>query len=641
MNHDHKITHPVFAGLAAAALLSAARLLAEDRPADWNGFQRLSFTVADRACFITQPALAAPGKPWVWRTSFPDYHPEVDLELLRQGWAVGYIECLSQLGSDGALDLMDQFYEHVTSQRGLSRKPALEGVSRGGLHAYRYAARHPGRVACIYADTPVLDLKSWPLGWPGARQETAEALKYYGLKDEAALRAYRGNPVDRLEPVAAAKIPLRHVISLNDRVVPAAANTLEARARLERLGHRLEVVAVREGTQESSGHHFPLPEAFASARFIMRHTAVLPKGQEYFALRDGLGNSRAKFEREKTGRVAFLGGSITYNPGWRDALMQYLRQRFPETRFDFLAAGIPSLGSVPHAFRLEADILAHGAPDLLFVEAAVNDHNYDGQPNAADLALRGMEGVVRHLRQALPLADVVEMHFVHDQHLQAWAEGKTPYTIAAHERVAARYGCPSLNLSLEVSERIAAGQFTWAGDFRGLHPSPCGQRVYAGSMTRLLDAAWGGPPDAVKPHPLPAPLDGFSYARGRFGALASATLIQGFTLDPRWQPADGKGTRDGYVNVPALTATTPGAEFEFTFEGAGAGLMITSGPDARTIAFRVDGQPERIVNTVTPWSGGLHLPWALMLDDSLPPGQHTVRVRLVDGALRVFHLLLN
>jgi len=38
---------------------------------------------------------------------------------------------------------------------------------------------------------------------------------------------------------------------------------------------------------------------------------VLPKGREYFELRDGLANCRMKFEREKTGRIAFLGGSIT------------------------------------------------------------------------------------------------------------------------------------------------------------------------------------------------------------------------------------------------------------------------------------------------------------------------------------------
>ena len=625
----------------AGAEASAPPMPAEEKTTSWNGFKRLNFFVAGRPCFITQPAIAAPGRPWVWRTSFPDFHAEVDLELLRNGWAVAYIECLDLIGCDASLDLMDQFYPEMTEQRGFAKQPALEAVSRGGLHAYRYAARHPERIACIYADTPVMDLKSWPLGWPGAKKETADALKFYGFKNEAELRAWRGNPVDLLEPIAKAKIPLRHVISLNDRVVPPEQNTLEAQRRLQKLGHPMELVTVREGTAESNGHHFPLPEAFASARFVMRHTTVLPAGHEYFGLRDGLANSRAKFEREKTGRVAFLGGSITFNPGWRDAVMRYLQQRFPETKFDFIAAGIPSLGSVPHAFRLETDVLARGPLDLLFVEAAVNDHNYDGQTNAPALALRGMEGVVRHVRRVSPQTDIVELHFVHNIHLKTWGEGKVPYTIAAHEQVAERYGCPSVNLSREVAERIAVGQFTWAGDFRDLHPSPYGQQVYANSITRLLDAAWRAPEIAPATHPLPPPLDPASYDRGRFGDVKTARIINGFTLDPQWKPTDGKEARAGYVKVPALVATTPGAEFEFTFEGTGVGLMITSGPDARTIAFRIDGRPEQTVNTATQWSQSLHLPWALMLADSLPAGQHTVRVRLVDGALRVFHLLEN
>jgi sialidase-1 len=64
-------------------------------------------------------------------------------------------------------------------------------------------------------------------------------------------------------------------------------------------------------------------------------------------------NARVKFEKEKTGRVAFLGGVITAAPGWRHPVMEYLQKRFPETKFEFIGAGIGSLGSVPHAFRLE------------------------------------------------------------------------------------------------------------------------------------------------------------------------------------------------------------------------------------------------------------------------------------------------
>lgn len=638
--------------IAAAIVIAAAVVIAASpgvtsAQEQLQGFTRTNFTLEGYACFVTQPKIAAPGKPWVWRTSFPDFHAEVDVELLSQGWHVAYVDCVDMLGADAALDVYDHFYDLVRRQFGLAARPALEAVSRGGLHAYRYAARRPERIACIYADTPVMDLKIWPLGWPGSKKEVADALKHYGFTTEAALCGYRGNPVDEavLKPIAHARIPLRHVISLDDRVVPPEQNTFEARRRLEKLGHTMDVVTVAKGTPESHGHHFPLPAVFESSRFIMRHSTVLPGEREYYALRGGLDNSRAAFESRKTGRVVFLGGSITFNRGWRDAVMRCMSQRFPETRFDFVAAGIPSFGSVPHAFRLKRDVLAKGPADLVFVEAAVNDHNHDSLTNRAELVLRGMEGVVRHLRLANPLTDIVHLHFVHDQHLKAYAEGATPYTITAHESVADRYGCPSLDLSREVSDRINSGQFTWAGDFRDVHPSPYGQQLYALSITRLLDAAWVGPTVAAKAHVLPQALDPFSYSRGRFGDLTSARLIQGFALDPQWRPDDGKETREGFVNVPALVGTTPGAMFEFAFEGTGVGLLITSGPDAGIIEYSVDDGAWRRVDTVTPWSNALHLPWAVMLDDSLPPGHHGVCVRLSgerpNSALRVFHLMEN
>jgi sialidase-1 len=403
----------------------------------------------------------------------------------------------------------------------------------------------------------------------------------------------------------------------------------------------MDIVTIAAGTPESNGHHFPLPEAFASARFIIRHSSVLPGPDEYFQIRRCLSNRKYKFEQERTGRVAFLGGSITQNPGWRDEVARYLSLQFPHTKFDLIAAGISSLGSVPHAFRLETDVLSRGPVDLLFVEAAVNDHNHDGDPMAAKLALRGMEGVVRHARRINPHTDIVLLHFIHNLHLSTWAEGKTPYTVAAHERVADRYQCPSVNLSQLVAHHIAADHFTWADDFRDLHPSPYGQQVYTNHITRMLDVAWSASAAKPQQHPLPEPLDPASYHGGRFSDIATARVIRGFSLDPAWRPTDGKPARPGYAGVPALVATAAGSEFEFTFEGTVAGLMIASGPDAGSIAISIDDGPERALNTRTAWSNSLHLPWALILEDALPAGKHKARVRLVDGALRVFKLLEN
>jgi lysophospholipase L1-like esterase len=360
-----------------------------------------------------------------------------------------------------------------------------------------------------------------------------------------------------------------------------------------------------------------------------------------------LANSRLKFSRDRVGRVAFLGGSITAASGWRDDVIKDLQSRFPETEFDFISAGIPSLGSVPHAFRLRRDCLSRGPVDLLLVEAAVNDSTNMKDPS---LMRRGMEGVVRQARLDNPLIDIVHLHFVMPEHMRDYDRGITPESIAEHERVAAAYGNPTLNLSQEVTERIAAGEFTWAGDFKDLHPSPFGHRLYANSIRRMLAAAYGVPlADAPKPYPLPEPVDPASYFRGRLGAIADAKPIKGFRIEEAWKPSDGKGTRPGFVNVPALVGDQPGAEFEFAFRGTGAGLFITAGPDAGQIEFSIDGGPRRLIDTFTTWSPGLHLPWAVILDDQLPEGEHRVNVRIGDGhdpkgtgtALRVFHLLLN
>ena len=375
---------------------------------------------------------------------------------------------------------------------------------------------------------------------------------------------------------------------------------------------------------------------------------TLPKGHDYFELRDGLANAHLKFEREKTGRIAFLGGSITAGGGWRDHTMKYFQAKFPGTKFEFIAAGIGSMGSVPHAFRLERDVLSKGPVDLLFVEAAVNDTS--NIPDLPDQMLRGMEGVVRHARAANALTDIIQMHFVMPPHMADYNKGKVPVSIAQHEKVAVAYGNPSLNLSLEVTDRINAGEFTWDADFKGLHPSPFGHQLYANSIARMLDVAFAQTlADSAKPHSLPAQVDARSYVRGRFGNISDAHIIKGFAIDPAWKPVDKIGTRAGFVNVPALVGTEAGAEFEFSFDGTGCGLFVAAGPDAGGIESSIDGGALHSINLFTGWSTGLHLPWAVMLDDGLKEGHHTAKVRIMTprdarsqgSAVRVFHLLLN
>jgi pimeloyl-ACP methyl ester carboxylesterase len=244
---------------------------APTKSTDWNGHDKQSFKAFGHDAFVVVPQKTAPGKPWIWRTSFPNYHAGVDQKLADHGFHIAYINVVKMLGADPSLDIMENFYTYVRTHWGLAEKPALEPCSRGGLHAYRYAARHPDQIACIYGDVPVMDLKSWPFGRNGeAKGVQQDALKYYKFKSRDEVMSYKGNPIDLLKPIADAKIPLRHVICLTDKVVPPEENTLEAQLRLRKMGHDIELVIVKD-SKKAHGHHFPMIETDQSVQFIIKH----------------------------------------------------------------------------------------------------------------------------------------------------------------------------------------------------------------------------------------------------------------------------------------------------------------------------------------------------------------------------------
>jgi sialidase-1 len=128
-----------------------------------------------------------------------------------------------------------------------------------------------------------------------------------------------------------------------------------------------------------------------------------------------------------------------------------------------------------------------------------------------------------------------------------------------------------------------------------------------------------------------------------------AKNIEGWSLDKNWVPTDGAGTRKQYVDLPALIAAEPGAEMELAFEGTAIGICIASGPDAGIIEYSVDGRPFKKMDLMTQWSGMLHLPWYLMLEEELKPGKHKLVIRTSSAknemskghACRILHFLVN
>jgi len=617
----------------------------------WKGFRRITVSIDGHAAWTVLPEHPLPGNPWIWKATFFDWHPEMDSILLSKGMALAYISVDDQYGSAASLQVWDRWYHYLTDSMGMAGQVALEAISRGALYAYNWAKRNPDRVSCIYAETPVGNIRSWPGGkykGLGGAPEWKQLLQVYGISEDSAMR-YRDNPLDQLEGLAAWRVPLLHLVGIHDSLAPSEENTFPLADRYVRLGGAVTVVPIVDGPQELHGHHFPIREPGRWADWILSNSYPVKqrlRSNPFISVRGGLPHLQRRLATGEPVTVAFLGGSITYNPGWRDKTMRWLRERYPGTAFRFIAAGIPSLGSPAHAFRLQQDVLDSGRVDLLFVEAAVND-----RANGVDSITqrRSLDGIVMHAKAVYPQIDIVLMAFADEDKTADWRAGKMPVEVRQQEKVADGHRLPSIDLSREVQQRMEHGEFSWTDDFKDLHPSPFGQELYFSTIRTMLERCLAMPEELVSDVWKASASIRSPFANGKYVAPGSVASATGWSLIPDWSPSDGVGTRAGFVHVPVLETNQPGAELKFTFSGTAVGIAVTAGPDAGIIAWQIDNGPLQQRDLFTQWSKGLYLPWYCILGQGLKPGKHVLRLHVLarknadslGTGCRIVHFLVN
>jgi pimeloyl-ACP methyl ester carboxylesterase/L-rhamnose mutarotase len=241
----------------------------------WNGFARYDFEVDGKSVTVVAPDRPAAGRPWAWHGEFFGHKPAPDIALLGKGFHVVYMAIPNLLGSPRAVQYWDSLYALLTGpSHGLATRPALVGLSRGGLYCYNWAARNPDKVACIYGDAPVCDLRSWPGGkgtGDGSDGDWALAHEVYGFADEAEAMAYPHNPVDSLGELAANGVPLLHVYGDADSTVPWEENTGVVAKKYGELGGSIALIA-----KPGVGHHPHGLDADASPiiTFLWEHGAA-------------------------------------------------------------------------------------------------------------------------------------------------------------------------------------------------------------------------------------------------------------------------------------------------------------------------------------------------------------------------------
>jgi dipeptidyl aminopeptidase/acylaminoacyl peptidase len=181
-----------------------------------------------------------------------------------------YCNAAELFGNAEAISRWDNFYK-LLRKADLAKKAVLEGMSRGGVYVFNWAAVNPTKVACVYVDNPVLDLKSWPGGkgkGPGSPDDWEIFKKDYGYKTEEEAKTFAGSPIDKTEQIAKGDYPILILCADADETVPPEENTLLFEQKIKALHGPIKVM-IKHGF-----HHHPhsLPNPAPIVDFILRFT---------------------------------------------------------------------------------------------------------------------------------------------------------------------------------------------------------------------------------------------------------------------------------------------------------------------------------------------------------------------------------
>lgn len=213
--------------ILAAGLLNAAGAFSAPSTAESEQFdaKRLDFTVDDTPGFvIVPPELKYENNhPWLWYAPtfigrLPDpSHAFYFKPLLEAGFFIAGVEVGESFGSPKGTAQYQAFYEHVAATYDLSPTPVLLPQSRGGLMLYNWAVEHPESVGAVAGIYTVCNIASYP-----GVERAAPAYEMRAAELEADLAKY--NPIDRIAPLAKAKVPVFHIHGDTDTVVPVEEN---------------------------------------------------------------------------------------------------------------------------------------------------------------------------------------------------------------------------------------------------------------------------------------------------------------------------------------------------------------------------------------------------------------------------------
>jgi len=219
---------------------------------DFCDFKKIEFEFGGRDAVLVCPGEAIATRKWLLKTEYFGAYAELEVEMLKRGWHVAYLQNINRWGLDEDMDAKKAFAEHLHKKYGLYKKCVPVGMSAGGLHAIKLAAKYPEMVSALYLDAPALNLLSilnFSGSCAGNESFREEILKALNLT-LSELISYRDHPLDKLPALVAHRIPVILVYGKADKTCPFHENGALLVKAYEGMGIDLAVYG-----KEGCGHH--------------------------------------------------------------------------------------------------------------------------------------------------------------------------------------------------------------------------------------------------------------------------------------------------------------------------------------------------------------------------------------------------
>lgn len=349
-----------------------------------------------------------------------------------------------------------------------------------------------------------------------------------------------------------------------------------------------------------------------------------------------LQNTFYKLKTEKKLEIRYIGGSVTGGHGsssdsktWRALTTKWFRDTFPEATINAARMSIGNQGTIFALHRVENAILNKGeAPDLVFIETAVND-GYDGFASGDKLRTL-YESLIKKIYNKNPKCDIVIVLTGNNSTMKEARKTGVPYR-PEHRDVASYYNLPVVDVGAALYQKIyqengnadaGTGNDVWKTYFKdSVHPIDAGYAEYAKTIQNYLTG------ELVSKN-----LDSSVYANKN---IPQKTYMQNLELDaynvdfssftnPNFAKVSYTQASEisTYKNVyKGISLAKEGDSFTVEFTGTAFRIWTNNGNSQTSITYSVDGGSRQSLKL----TASNHKVYSLA--EGLSSGKHKIKIR--------------